>query len=415
MKILLIGSGGREHALAWKLSQSKKVNKVFVAPGNAGTALQNKCENVDLHSNQEYLKFAKSNKIDLTIVGPEVPLVEGIVDLFSKNKLLIFGPNKSAARLEGSKIFAKKFMQKHNIPTAKFGEFKDPSKAKQYLKTKCNFPIVIKADGLAAGKGVDICNDLQSALKSIDKMMVDKSFKDAGAKVVIEEFLVGPEASIICITDGKTIYPFISSKDHKQVFDNDKGPNTGGMGAICPNPYVTKKVLEQFKTQIMLPTIKGLQKDKIKFTGFIFFGIMITKQGPKLLEYNVRMGDPETQSILPLLKNDLVDVFLKTLQQKLNTIKLNWKKECSINVVLCSKGYPSKCETGKEIKVKKLSNSYLFYAGAKTNNNKVLTSGGRVLSVVSTAKSLPIATKNVYKDIKNITFFGMHYRKDIHK
>ncbi len=415
MKILLIGSGGREHALAWKMAQNKKVTKIYVAPGNAGTAIEHKCENVALHSNNEYVKFAKANKIDLTVVGPEIPLVDGVVDLFKKNKLKIFGPNKKAAQLEGSKVFAKKFMQKHNIPTAKFGSFTNPKSAIKYLKEKCDFPIVIKADGLAAGKGVEICPDLKSAINCINEFMVKNIFKTAGSKVVIEEFLEGPEASIICITDGNTIYPFISSKDHKQVFDNDKGPNTGGMGAICPNPYVTKSVLNDFVKQIMLPTLNGLKKDKIDFMGFIFFGIMITKKGPKLLEYNVRMGDPETESILPLLKNDLVDVFNKALSKKLKDVKLSWEKKASINVVLCSKGYPKKAETGKEIKIKKLKNSKIFFAGTKLENKKLITSGGRVLSVVSTGKTLSEATKKVYADIKNINFFGMHYRKDIDK
>lgn len=415
MKILLIGSGGREHALAWKMAQNKKVSKIYVAPGNAGTALEHKCENVALHSNEEYLKFAKKNKIDLTVVGPEVPLVDGVVDLFKKNKLKIFGPNKKAAQLEGSKIFSKKFMQKHNIPTAKFGTFTDSKKAIKYLETKCEFPIVIKADGLAAGKGVEICNNLKSAINCVNNFMVNKAFKDASTKIVIEEFLVGPEASIICITDGNTIYPFISSKDHKQVYDNDKGPNTGGMGAICPNPFVTKAVLNAFSKQIMIPTLNGLKKDKIDFMGFIFFGIMITKKGPKLLEYNVRMGDPETESILPLLKNDLVDVFTKALSKKLRDVKLSWEKKASINVVLCSKGYPKKAETGKIITINKLKNSKIFFAGTKLENKKLITSGGRVLSVVSTGKTLSEATKKVYADIKNINFSGMHYRKDINK
>ncbi|MDE7434030.1 MAG: phosphoribosylamine--glycine ligase, partial [Mycoplasmoidaceae bacterium] len=270
------------------MAQNKKVTKIYVAPGNAGTALEDKCENVSLHSNEEYLKFAKTNKIDLTVVGPEQLLVDGVVDLFKKNKLKIFGPNKKAAQLEGSKIFAKKFMEKHNIPTAKFGSFTNAKDAIKYLKEKCEFPIVIKADGLAAGKGVEICPNLKSAINCINEFMVKNIFKTAGSKVVIEKFLEGPEASIICITDGNTIYPFVSSKDHKQVYDNDKGPNTGGMGAICPNPFVTKPVLNAFIKQIMLPTLNGLKKDKIDFMGFIFFGIMITKNGPKLLEYNVR-------------------------------------------------------------------------------------------------------------------------------
>lgn len=415
MKILLIGSGGREHALAWKMANSKQVEHIYVAPGNAGTQLEHKCSNVNLSSNSELLKFAKQNKIDLTVVGPEVPLVNGIVDLFNKNHLRIFGPNKKAAQLEGSKIFSKKFMLKHNIPTAMFKSFTNASSAIKYLKEECKFPIVIKADGLAAGKGVEICNTLSSSIKCINEFMVKDIFNKAGKKVVIEEFLEGPEASIICITDGNTIYPFVSSKDHKQVFDNNKGPNTGGMGAICPNPYVTKSVLEQFKKSIMIPTLHGLKKDKIDFIGFIFFGIMITKQGPKVLEYNVRMGDPETQSILPLLKNDIVDVFNKTLDRKLKTVKLSWENKSSINVVLCSKGYPKASQKGIEIKYREPKNVKIFFAGAKLENNKVYTNGGRVLSVVVCDKTLSSASKKVYSAIKNIKFSGMHYRKDINK
>lgn len=410
MKILLIGSGGREHALAWKLSQSKKVKKIYVSPGNAGTQLLSKCENILLLNNKDRLNFAIKNEIDLTIVGPEQPLVEGIVDLFEKNNLKIFGPNKFAAQLEGSKIFAKKFMIKNKIATAKYCEFNNPIKAKQYLHS-INFPIVIKADGLAAGKGVNICFNMNEAIKTINDFMVNNIFKGAGLKIIIEEYLQGVEASIICVTDSKTIVPLMSAKDYKTIYENNVGANTGGMGAICPNPYVTNKVLEDFKSNIMDKTLQGIKKTKINYKGFVFFGVMITKKGCKLLEYNVRMGDPECQSIMMMINFDLVDLFLSIINRRLKTFKMKWKKGNAINVVLTSKGYPNQYDTNQKILVK--NNPLIFFAGTKLENNSLITSGGRVLSIVKHSSNLTNAIKEVYKEIKNVSFNGMHYRKDI--
>jgi phosphoribosylamine--glycine ligase len=321
MKILLIGSGGREHALAWKLSQSELVTNIYAAPGNAGTEMTNKCCNVQLYTHDELLSFAKDNEIDLTIVGPENPLVAGIVDLFKQNKLCIFGPSQAAAKLEGSKIYAKNFMNEFGVKTADYKTFTHAYAAVTYLRT-AKYPLVIKANGLAAGKGVEICNNFKDAEATINSFMVDGIFKDAGKTIVVEEFLSGVEASIICVTDGKTIVPLISAQDHKTINENNKGPNTGGMGAVCPNVNVNKKTMTDFTENIMLPTLKGIQKTKLDYHGFIFFGVMITKDGCKCLEYNVRMGDPECQSILPLMNFDLVKLCQATVTNNLSKFKL---------------------------------------------------------------------------------------------
>lgn len=410
MKILLIGSGGREHALAWKISQSKKVDKIFVSPGNAGTLLLNKCKNVKLDTNDERLKFAINNKIDLTIVGPEQPLVDGIVDLFERHKMSIFGPSKNGAQLEGSKIFAKKFMKQFGVATAKYESFTNCIKAKKYLNS-ISFPIVIKADGLAAGKGVNICFNKSEAIETIDKFMIKNIFKGAGKKIIIEEYLQGIEASIICVTDGKSIIPLMSAKDYKTIYENNVGPNTGGMGAICPNPYVNKTILKDFETNIMNKTLIGIKKTKMNFKGFVFFGVMITPKGCKLLEYNVRMGDPECQSIMMMIDFDIVDMFLSTINKKLDSFYMSWNKGSAINIVLTSKGYPGEYKTNEKILIK--NNPLIFYAGVKKENNTLLTSGGRVLSVVSQSNNLKTAIKNAYHNINNISFRGMHYRKDI--
>jgi phosphoribosylamine--glycine ligase len=322
MKLLLIGSGGRESALAWKLSQSKNVDTIYIAPGNAGTESFTKCCNVALHSNDEYLSFAKDNKIDLTIVGPEQPLVDGIVDLFQKQKLNIFGPNKKGAMLEGSKIFSKNFMKRYGITTASYNSFTSPFAALAYLKT-AKFPLVIKANGLAAGKGVEICKNFKSAEDTVTRFMINASFQEASKSIVIEEFLKGIEASIICVTDGKTMVPLVSAQDHKTIFDGNKGPNTGGMGAVAPNPHITNEIMDDFIKNIMNPTLQGIKKEKFDFHGFVFFGVMVTKDGCKCLEYNVRMGDPECQSIVPLMNFDLLQLFLDTLKNKLDKFKFN--------------------------------------------------------------------------------------------
>lgn len=412
MNILLIGSGGREHALAWKLAKSKKISKIYVAPGNGGTAKEDKCVNVDITDIKELIEFAKENNIDLTIVGPEQPLIEGIVDRFKKENLKIFGPRKNAARLEGSKSFAKDFMKKYGVKTAKYEAFYEEDKVKEYLKT-CKYPVVIKADGLASGKGVVICEALDKALETIDLFMVSDIFKGAGKKVVIEEFLSGVEASILSITDGHTIIPFLSAKDHKQIFDEDKGENTGGMGVLCPNPYVTEEVLEDFKVNIMDKTLVGLREEHFDFKGIIFFGIMITESGVKLLEYNVRMGDPETQSVLSLMETDLLELIEASLDERLNEIEVKWKDEVCINVVMASSGYPKAIETGHKIDIEDSIKESMFIAGAKLKDNDLITSSGRVLSVLGRGKTIHEARENAYKNIKKVSFEGAYFRKDI--
>ena len=412
MNILLIGSGGREHALAWKLAKSKKIDKIYVAPGNGGTAKENKCINIDITDIEELIKFAKENNIDLTVVGPEEPLINGIVDRFKEEGLKIFGPGKSGARLEGSKSFSKDFMKKYGVKTAEYEVFYKEDNAKEYLKT-CKYPVVIKADGLAAGKGVVICESLEEALETIDLFMVSDIFKGAGKKVVIEEFLEGVEASILSITDGHTIIPFLSAKDHKQIFDGNKGPNTGGMGALCPNPYVTEEILEDFRVNIMEKTLVGIREENFDFKGIIFFGIMITESGAKLLEYNVRMGDPETQSVLSLMETDLLDLIEASLDERLNEIEVKWKDGFCLNVVMSSNGYPKSIKTGYKINILDDVKEDVFIAGAKLNDNDLVTSGGRVLSVIGRGKTIEEARENVYKNIEKVSFEGAYFRKDI--
>ncbi|MCD2502528.1 phosphoribosylamine--glycine ligase [Clostridium sp. NSJ-145] len=412
MKILLVGSGGRESAIAFKIIQNEKVSEIYVAPGNGGTALYEKCENINITDIDELLSFAKENNIDLTIVGPEEPLTKGIVDKFRSEGLRIFGPDKKGAELEGSKSFSKDFMKKYGVSTAEYEVFYDAEKAKAYLET-CSYPIVIKADGLAAGKGVVICEELNTALDTIDLFMVQDMFKGAGKKVVIEEFLVGIEASILSITDGKTIIPFLSAKDHKQIFDGNKGPNTGGMGVVCPNPYVTDGVLKDFYENIMDKTLMGIREEGMDFKGIIFFGIMITEKGVKLLEYNVRMGDPETQSVLTLMKTDLLDLIEKALDEKLEDSEVEWEEGYCVNVVLSSKGYPDKACTGYEIEIDNTELSNVFVAGAKLEEGKLITNGGRVLSVVGKGRTLEEAREAAYKIRKKVNFEGAYCRSDI--
>lgn len=412
MKILLVGSGGRESAIAFKIAQNEKVSKIYVAPGNGGTALYEKCENLNITDIDELLSFAKENNIDLTIVGPEEPLTKGIVDKFRSEGLRIFGPDKKGAELEGSKSFSKDFMKKYGVSTAEYEVFYDAEKAKAYLET-CSYPIVIKADGLAAGKGVVICEELNTALDTIDLFMVQDMFKGAGRRVVIEEFLVGIEASILSITDGKTIIPFLSAKDHKQIFDGNKGPNTGGMGVVCPNPYVTDGVLKDFYENIMDKTLMGIREEGMDFKGIIFFGIMITEKGVKLLEYNVRMGDPETQSVLTLMKTDLLDLIEKALDEKLEDSEVEWEEGYCVNVVLSSKGYPDKACTGYEIEIDNTELSNVFVAGAKLEEGKLITNGGRVLSVVGKGRTLEEAREAAYKIREKVNFEGAYCRSDI--
>ncbi|MEG2738118.1 phosphoribosylamine--glycine ligase [Clostridium sp.] len=412
MRILLIGSGGREHAIAWKLSKSDKVSKIYVAPGNGGTAIEKNCENVNITDIEEILSFAKSRNVDLTIVGPEEPLIKGIVNRFKEEGLKIFGPDKAGAELEGSKSFSKDFMKKYGVATAEYEVFYEADKAKEYLN-RCKYPIVIKADGLAAGKGVVICDNVKDALDNIDLFMVNDIFNGAGKKVVIEEFLEGVEASILSITDGHTIIPFISAKDHKQIFDDNKGPNTGGMGVVAPNPYVTDEVLKEFEDNIMKRTLDGIKEEGFDFKGIIFFGIMITDSGVKLLEYNVRMGDPETQSVLALMETDLLELIEASVEERLCDASVSFSDDVCVNVVMASKGYPLKYETGTKISFDDGVLDNVFIAGAKLCDGRLMTSGGRVLSVVGRGKTLEEARDRAYEDILKVNFDGAYYRGDI--
>lgn len=412
MKLLLIGSGGREHTLAWKLAKSEKVEKIFVAPGNGGTAIENKCENVNINDIDELVVFAKENNIDLTVVGPEDPLTKGITDKFKSAGLKVFGPDAKGAQLEGSKSFSKDFMKKYGVKTAEYATFTDVQEAKDYLG-KCTYPIVIKADGLAAGKGVVISETKESALETIDSFMVSDIFKGAGKKVVIEEFLDGVEASILSITDGKTIIPFISAKDHKQIFDGSKGPNTGGMGVLAPNPFVTEEVLKDFEDNIAANTLLGIQKEGFDFKGIIFFGLMITKKGSYLLEYNVRMGDPETQSVLTLMESDLVELIEAALDERLSEVEIKWNKGVCVNVVLASKGYPGDFVKGYEITIDPTVKESVFLAGAKLEDGVLKTNGGRVLSVVGVGPTVEGAREDAYKKIELVDFKDKYYRTDI--
>lgn len=412
MKLLLIGSGGREHALAWKLAQSKKVEKIFVSPGNGGTAIENKCENVNITDINELVQFAKKEVIDLTIVGPEDPLTKGIVNKFKKEGLKIFGPAENGAKLEGSKSFSKDFMEKYGVKTAEYATFTDVNEALKYLDI-CSYPTVVKADGLAAGKGVIICENKEEAIEAINTCMVDDAFNGAGKTIVIEEFLEGVEASILSITDGKTIIPFISGKDHKQIFDGGKGPNTGGMGVMAPNPYVTEEVLKDFEENIMEKTLIGIREEGFDYKGIIFFGIMITSKGVYLLEYNVRMGDPETQSVLYLMESDLVELIEAALREELDTTEVKWKDGVCINVVLASKGYPGKFNKGYEITIDEKVKGKVFLAGAKFENGVLRTNGGRVLSVIGCGGDIEQARKEAYENIKYVNFKDSYYRTDI--
>ena len=412
MKLLLIGSGGREHAIAHTLAKSPKVDKIYVAPGNGGTAIENKCENINITDLDELATFAKENDIYLTVVGPEDPLTRGITDKFKSQGLRIFGPDKAGAQLEGSKSFSKEFMKKYGVKTAEYAVFTDADEAKKYLED-CAYPTVIKADGLAAGKGVIICFNKEEAIKAIDDCMVNDIFNGAGQKVVIEEFLEGVEASILSITDGKTIIPFVSGKDHKQIYDGGKGPNTGGMGVLAPNPYVTDDVMKDFEENIMANTLKGIQAEGFDFKGIIFFGLMITKKGTYLLEYNVRMGDPETQSVLSLMESDLFELIEAAMNESLSKTTVKWKDGVCINVVLASKGYPGKFQKGYEITIDDAIKDKVFIAGAKFEDGVLKTNGGRVLSVIGTGKTVEEARKDAYNNIKFVNFKDSYCRNDI--
>ena len=416
MNILLIGSGGRENALAWKLAQSSRVEELYIAAGNPGTAEFG--ENLEFNENNQeaLLEFALKEKIDITVVGPEAPLAAGIVDLFEEHGLKVFGPRKTEAQLESSKAFSKELMQKYSIPTAAYRSFTEAEKAVDYIKAK-GAPIVVKASGLAAGKGVIVAQTVEEAAAAVETIMKDEKFGDAGEKVVIEEFLEGEEATILAFCDGKSILPMIASQDHKPAFDGGKGPNTGGMGAYAPAPVVTEEIKEEFKTEIMDPTLKALQSEGLDFKGIIYFGLMIKDGKAKVLEYNVRFGDPEAQVVLPLLETDLVDIMEAVIEGKLDQVEIKWKAKKALCVVMASGGYPVKYETGKEIKgireAKSSEDIIVFQAGTKLKQGKLLTAGGRVLAVTALGDSFQEVIDKSYAGVEKIDFKDFHIRNDI--
>jgi len=419
MKVLVIGAGGREHTLCWMLRKSKQVEKIYCAPGNAGISQIAECINIKIGSPayfQELANLVRKEKIDLTLVGPEIPLIEGIIDFFKKCKLVIFGPTKEAALIEGSKVFAKKFMSRYNIPTPKFEIFNNSQEAIKYVQSK-GTPIVIKADGLAAGKGVSICKTVAEAREAIKKTMEKKVFGEAGNKVVIEEFEDGEEVSILAFSDGKTAIPMVSSQDHKPIFEDDKGPNTGGMGAYSPVAIITPEMMTEIQTKILTPTIQGLANDGREYVGVIYLGLIITSGKPKVLEYNCRFGDPETQVILPRLKTDLTKIIEACFEKRLEKIDITWDTRASLCVVLTSLGYPDSYKTGFEIfgleEAQKLEEVMIFHAGTIQKDNKILTAGGRVLGVTSYGKDVKEAKERAYLACSKISFEGIYYRKDI--
>lgn len=414
MKVLVIGSGGREHALVWKIRQSPRVSEIYCAPGNGGIAQIAKCVNIKADDIVGLLSFAKEHKIGLTVVGPEVPLVLGIVDEFEKAGLKAFGPSRAAARLEGSKAYAKSFMKRHKIPTAEYRDYDNYQKAVQEA-VHLEHPLVIKADGLAAGKGVVISTSALSTAGTIQMMMVDHQFGSAGNQIVIEGFLSGEEASILAVADGVDFIILESSQDHKRIFDNDQGPNTGGMGAYSPAPVVTPALMKQIADTVIKPAIDGMRKDGSPFKGILYAGIMVTEQGPKVLEFNTRFGDPETQAVLPRLKSDIVDMMLASVEGRLSGMKLEWDSRACVCVVMAAGGYPGDYSSGKEIKGLGAvpSEAVVFHAGTKKDGNKVLTSGGRVLGVTALGAGIARAIESAYGAAGKISFDGCQYRKDI--
>ena len=416
MKVLVIGSGGREHALAWKLKQSAGVARIFCAPGNAGTSTI--VENVAIPATNlpELRAFAKQNNIDLTVVGPDDPLALGIVDFFMAERLRIFGPTKSAARLESSKIFAKELMRAQKVPTAQAQTFSDSGEALRYCG-ELKFPVVLKADGLALGKGVIIATDVATARATTHAMMNEARFGDAGRRIVIEEFLNGTECSIHALVDGKNYRLLESARDHKRVFDGDEGPNTGGMGAFSPANNWNAQLQSEFEARVMRPLLRGLAREKILYRGLLYPGLMITGDGPLVLEFNCRFGDPETQALLPRLKSDLLPLLDATIDGTIDKCKIDWDRRASVTVVLTSAGYPGKYETGKPIsglnEAARLEGVQIFHAGTKTADNKIVTSGGRVLAVTALGSDIARARSRAYEAVALIQFEGCHYRRDI--
>lgn len=413
MKVLVIGSGGREHAIAYKLNQSSKVDKIYAIPGNPGIAKIGECVEGSVEDNAMIVKFAKENQIDLTVIGPEVPLCNGLADEMEAAGLMVFGPTKYAATLEGSKAFSKDFMIRHNIPTAQYKEVNSYDEAIEAIND-FDFPLVIKADGLAAGKGVVIVDNLDDAKITLKEMMIDGSLDGAGSKVVLEEFLTGFECSLLCFTDGETIVPMVSVKDHKQIYDGNTGPNTGGMGTVSPNPFMPENMDEVLKKDILDPFMAGLKADKIDYRGVVFIGLMIEDGKAKVLEFNVRFGDPETQSIMLRLDSDLYDIMVGCATKTLKDVEVKWNDQHVACLVLASGGYPGSYEKGIEIKnIDDCNDCVIFHAGTAIKDGKLVTSGGRVLNICATGSSLDEVRKKVYAQANKIDFEGKYYRKDI--
>ncbi|NOX96678.1 MAG: phosphoribosylamine--glycine ligase [Nitrospirae bacterium] len=416
MNILIIGSGGREHTLAWKISQSSRVKKIYCAPGNGGISQVAQCVPIEATDIPALINFAREKKIAFTVVGPEAPLAAGIVDEFGKENLKIFGPTKVAAELETSKVFAKKMMRKYGIPTGEGEIFARPQEAIAYIREK-GPPLVVKADGLAAGKGVIVCRTVEEAEEAVNLIMVKKAFGEAGNLVIVEEYLQGEEASFIALTNGDTIVPLIPSQDHKPIYDGDKGPNTGGMGAYAPARLVSPEMTAEVMEKIFVPTVKGMKEEGRKFQGILYAGLMLTSDGPKVLEFNVRLGDPETQAILPLLESDLIELLESCLTEDLSQVTLQWNPGTAVCVVITSGGYPGKYQTGKEIygleELAEEEDVIVFHAGTTLEGGKVVTAGGRVLGVTGRGSDIREAIEKTYQAVKKISFQDMYYRKDI--
>jgi len=415
MKILLVGSGGREHALAWKISRSPLLTKLYAAPGNAGIAGLAECVDINAENVEGLLEFAKKNAIDLTVVGPEQPLCKGIVNLFQDNGLKIFGPTREAAELEGSKVFCKNLLRRYGIPTANYRVFNQAKSALQFVKSS-QFPVVIKADGLAGGKGAVICHTESEAVVAIEGMMEKKVFGKAGEQVVVEEYINGVEASVIAFTDGQSIATLDSAQDHKRIYDGDRGPNTGGMGAFCPAPVASERDFTRVIREVLVPIVHAMNKEKRRFRGILYAGIMFTKSGPKVLEFNVRLGDPECQPLMMSLKSDIVPIMLATIDEKLADVQLESDPSPSVCVVMASGGYPGAYETGYEItgiEDAEATGAKVFHAGTVRKEGKLLTAGGRVLGVTAQGKDLREAQANAYIAVKKINFKAAHYRSDI--
>ena len=414
MKVLVIGSGGREHALLWKLSQSPSVTDVYVVPGNDG--MSDVASLIPIKGNEDIIDFARLMQVDLTVAGPETVLTEGLADEFEKRGMAFFGPSKAAARIEGSKGFAKALMKKYGIPTAAYETFDDEEKAIAYLKANDTYPIVIKADGLASGKGVIIAQSEEEAIDTVKDMLEGHTFSGAGRSVVIEEFMEGEEASMLCFCDGTNVVPMISSQDHKRIFDFDKGPNTGGMGAYAPAPVMTKEMCEEVNVRILRPIVAAMKKEGYPFKGCLYAGLMITSEGPKVVEFNCRFGDPETEAVLPLFDGDLARVMLDCVHGTLSDEDVIWKKACAVDVVLASEGYPASHSSGEVIsgiEDAKKAGCLVFHAGTVKKNGEYVVNGGRVLNVVALADTLAEAKAKAYEGVSRISWRGMQYRHDI--